>query len=160
MYAASPWAIIFPCLLYLATVGMGVVFSQNFDRNLANIPDPAMGIMLVYYQISQPGCSIWRSTTVNVGVPYSISVSLDILLTFMIIARIITLSRQIRSVMNAPFKISGLYKAIVTILCESSALYAVTFLLWVGTWATNNPAEYFLFPILAQTQVRGVLVLP
>ena len=111
--------------------------------------------MLVYYQISQPDCTIWRTSTINVGVPYSISVSLDVLLTFMIIARIVLLSREIRKAMNAPFRISALYKAIITVISESSALYAVTFLFWIGTWAANNPAEYFFFPLLAQVQVRG-----
>ena len=125
---------------------------------LANIADAATGVMLVYYQISQPGCTVWHSTTINVGVPYSISVSLDVLLTFMIIARLVLLSREIRNVMNAPFRISGLYKAVITVLGESSALYAVTFLVWIGTWATNSSAQYFFFPILAQAQVRWALL--
>ena len=115
--------------------------------------------MLLYYQISQPVCTIWRSTTVNVGVPYSISVSLDVLLTLMIIVRLVLLSKEIRNAMNAPFRIGGLYKAIITILGESCALYAVTFLLWIGTWVANNSFQYFFFPLLAQTQVRGVFIL-
>ena len=116
-----------------------------------------MGIVLVYYQISQPIGSIWKSTTINIGVPYSISVSLDVLLTLMIIARLVLISRDIRNAMNAPFKMSGLYKAVITILSESSALYAVTFLLWIGTWVTNNSFQHFFFPLLAQTQVRDFL---
>src|SRR5258708_2729544 len=121
--------------------------------------DTAVGIALVYYQATQPDCTIWRSTTIDVGVPYSISVSLDVLLTLMIVARVVLLSREIRKAMNAPFRISGLYKAVITILGESCALYAITFLFWIGTWAANNPIQYFLFPILAQTQVRGIVSL-
>lgn len=116
-----------------------------------------MAIVLVYYQISQPNCTIWRSTVINLGVPSSISVSLDVLLTLMIIARLVLLSREIRKAMNAPFRIGGLYKAVITILCESSAIYAVTFLLWIGAWAAGNPTQYFFFPILTQTQVRDVV---
>lgn len=119
--------------------------------------DIAVGIALVYYQATHPSCTIWRSTKINVGIPYSISVSLDVLLTLMIVVRLVLLSREIRKAMNAPFRISGLYKAVITILGESSALYAVTFLLWIGTWAANNSAQYFFFPILAQSQVRGVI---
>lgn len=121
-----------------------------------NIAETATGIVLIYYQASQPGCTFWRSTTINVGVPYSISVSLNILLTLMIIGRLVLLSRAVRSAMNAPFKISGMYKAIISIVCESSAIYAITFLLWIGTWAADSPFEYFFFPTLAQTQVSGV----
>ena len=129
-------------------------------RTCADITDTVMGILLVYYQISQPICSIWRSTTINVGVPYSISVSLDVLLTLMIIVRLVLLSREVRNAMNAPFRISRLYKVVITILSESSALYAVTFLLWIGTWAADNSVQFVFFLLLAQTQVRGVLSVP
>ena len=58
--------------------------------------------------------------------------------------------------MNAPFRLSGLYKTVITVVSESSAIYAVTFLLFIGTWAVDNPAEYFFFPVLAQAQVRTI----
>ena len=51
-----------------------------------------------------------------------------------------------------------LYKAIVTVLVESCSLYAVTFVLFIGTWATTSPLQFVFFPILAQTQVRAVPV--
>jgi len=132
IYAMNSRAIVLPCLMYLATF--------------------VTGSLLIYYQVSQPGCYIWRPTSFNVVVPYSVSVSLNVFLTLMIIARLVLLGRAIQNAMNAPFKISGLYKAVITVLSESSALYAVTFLLWIGTWAAENPLEYFFFPILAQTQ--------
>lgn len=126
-----------------------------------HVTDTAMGIVLVYYQIAKPSCTIWSSATaINVGVPYSISVSLDVLLTLMIAVRLVLLSRDIRSAMGVPFRLSGTYKAVITILSESSALYAITFLLWIGTWAAESPAEYFFFPVLAQTQVRGLPTAP
>ena len=148
-------AIVLPCLLYLATFGTRPNLHNPSDMSWANITGVATGIMLVYYQVTQPSCTIWRSTSINVGVTYSVSVSLDVLLTLMIIARLVLLSREIRNAMNTPFRISGLYKMTIAILGESSALYAVTFLLWIGTWAAENPVEYFFFPILAQAQVRA-----
>ena len=45
----------------------------------------------------------------------------------MIVVRLILLSIDIRNAMNAPFRISGLYKAIITIIGESCALYAAIF---------------------------------
>lgn len=74
----------------------------------------------------------------------------------MIIARLVLLSRELQKAMNAPFRLSGLYKAVITVVSESSALYAVSFLLFIGTWAAEDPAEYFFFPVLSQTQVRTV----
>ena len=125
-------------------------------RVLANFIDTATGIVLVYYQITEPTCFIWRSTTINIGIPYSISVSLNVFLTVMIIARLVLLTRGLQKAMNAPFRICGLYRTVITVVSESSAIYAVTFLLFIGTWAADNPAEYFFFPVLAQAQVRTV----
>lgn len=133
IYAMNYWPIVLPSLMYLATF--------------------ATGILLVYYQISHPTCTIWRSSTINIGIPYSISVSLNVLITLMIITRLVLISREIRSAMNPPVRPNKLYKAVITILSESSALYAITFLLFIGMWAVDNPAEYSFFPILAQVQV-------
>ena len=46
------------------------------------------------------------------------------------------------------------------VISESSALYVVTFLLFIGTWAVDDPSEYFFFPVLAQAQVRTVSTFP
>lgn len=94
----------------------------------------------------------------NIGIPYSISVSLDVLVTLMIVGRLVLLSKKLQSAMNAPFRLNGLYKAVVTVVSESSALYAVTFLLFISTWAVKNPTQYFFWPVLAQAQVRTVLI--
>ena len=116
-----------------------------------------MGIMLIY-QTSQPNSSIWNSVAINFGLPYfSISISLNILLTLLIVARLLLHSRQIRTAMGAPSGLTGLYKAIITMLVESSALYAVNSLLFVGPWGAGNHAADIFLPILAETQVCASL---
>ena len=50
--------------------------------------------------------------------------------------------------------VGGMYKAVVTMLVESYALYAVTFLIFIVPWAMNNYAAYIFAPIGAATQVR------
>ena len=116
--------------------------------------------MLVYQSISQPSVPIWRTPAINIGVTYSVSVSLDVLLTIMIIARLLLLNKEIRKAMNAPLKSSGMYRAVITVISESSALYVVTFVLFIGTWAVDDPSEYFFFPVLAQAQVRTFPTFP
>ena len=124
---------------------------------LANIADPAMGIMFIYHT-SQPGCKACIIDTIAIGTPYfSISVSLNVLLTLMIVTRLVLHSRDIRDSMGPLVRLDGLYKAIVTVLIESCSLYAITFVLFIGTWATTSSLEFVFFPILAQTQVRAVL---
>lgn len=59
--------------------------------------------------------------------------------------------------MNAPVRVGGLYKAIVTSLVESCALYSVTSLLFIGFWTAGNPVAALFFPILFEFQVRAVL---
>jgi hypothetical protein len=86
---------------------------------------------------------------------YSMSLSLDVLLTLMIVARIALHSRDIRSAIGSLAKPSGrLYKTLVTILVESCALYTVSYLLFLGPWASSSPVCDAFFPMLAANQVR------
>ena len=48
---------------------------------------------------------------------------------------------------------SGLHKAVITMLIESAALYAVVLLLLIGTWSASSPAQFIFLPILAEIQV-------
>jgi len=112
-----------------------------------------MGIITLYLA-SQPGSSLWSGITVNFGLPYfTISVGLNVILTLMISARLILHSRNIRGAMGSTTGASSLYRAIVTMLIESSALYAITSLLFIGPYAANNYASDIFLPILAEVQV-------
>ena len=57
--------------------------------------------------------------------------------------------------MGAPAGANGLYKTIITVLIESSALYAVNSLLFVAPWGAKSHVADIFLPILAETQVRG-----
>ena len=102
------------------------------------------------------------------GIPYlSISVSLNILLTLMIVIRLVLHGRNLRATTGSAVGIRGLYKAVSTMFIESCALFAMTSLVVVGAlfWAgnSNTPKIYYpgtyvvdiFFPILAETQVRA-----
>ena len=118
----------------------------------------AMGIAIIYYQASQPLSTIQNSAIPDFGYLYSsISFSLNALLTLMIIARLILHSKNIRNAMGTAAGALRLHKAIITMLVESAALCAVTFLIFIGTWASRNPAQFIFLPALAQVQVRAVL---
>ena len=106
-----------------------------------------MGIVLIYQSsVSASTEGVWLVAYL------SISVSLNVLLTLMIAVRLILHTRNTRIAMGAT-GLGGLCKAIVTMLIESCALYAVSSLLVVGpVGAVNTTSDLFL-PILAQTQV-------
>ena len=83
---------------------------------------------------------------------FSISLSLNTLLTLMITTRLILHTRSIRTAMGT--RSGGLYKAIVTVLVESCALFAVNSILFIGLWGAHNYAERIFRSTLSQTQVR------
>ena len=116
----------------------------------ANVDDVAMGIVLVHAN-SELAVNAWA------GLVYlSISFSLNVLLTLMIIIRIVLHVRNTRAAVGIN-GIGGLSKAIVTMLVESCALYAVSTLLVLGSLGADNggsPITNFFLPILTQTQVR------
>jgi hypothetical protein len=113
-----------------------------------------MGIVFTY-QTLRPEYFNEQQVTINLGLSFfSISVSLNVLLTLMIIVRLTLHSRNVRNATGASAGATGLYNAIVTVLIESCALYAVSFLLFIGPWGANSLVEYVFFPVLIETQVR------
>ena len=106
-----------------------------------------MGIM-VLYQSAQLISSEWAM------LPYcSILVSLNVLLTLMIVVRLILHTRSVRTVIKKS-GIGGLYKAIIVMLVESCALFAVSVILFIGLpWGSYRYAEKISKSVLSVTQV-------
>ena len=92
---------------------------------------------------------------VNLGVPYfSISLALNIILTLVIVTRLILHSRNLREATGAPATTGRLYNTIITMLVESCALYAVAFLLYIGSYWADVAVVATFWSILTETQVR------
>ena len=85
---------------------------------------------------------------------FSISILLNIVLTFMIITRLILHTRNTRAAMGMT-GLDGLSKAIVTMLIESCALYTASSLLVIGSSIIPNGLLGFFWPIFSQIQVRA-----
>ena len=113
------------------------------------------------YERSTGGVDVTSSNTAY----FSISLSLNVLLTLMIITRLILHIRNIRKTIGAPDGSSGLHTAattVVTMLVESYSLYAVSFLLYLVTWAIdpNSPVVDIFSKPLGHVQVRAVVAFP
>ena len=120
----------------------------------ANFINTVMGIL---YQVVGSKDTGYSSVVTGFGLPYlSISISLNILLTLIIIIRLILHTRNIRTAMGIT-GIGGLSKAIVTMLIESCALYTINSLLVIVSWVTGYNDVVTFVPFLAQTQVRAFL---
>ena len=145
--------------MYLAT--WGKCLSSPYAKNvfLVNIYDVATGVRLLYAQsqlVTQGASLLLKSGNAY----YSLALSLNALLTLMIIVRLILHERNIRSAMGTLHGVSGLYKTIITMLVESGALYAFGTLLLLGTWASRSDAELVTIQILPEIQVRTVSLPP
>ena len=113
----------------------------------ANAIDIAMSIVL----LTSHACG-WKN--IDLILPHlSISVLLNVLLTLMIVIRLILHDRSVRAAIGSPTGMSRLYKTIVTMLIESSALYAVNSLVLIGLWAAGSPASGIFLPLISPTQV-------
>ena len=102
------------------------------------------------------------------GIAYvSISVSLNVLLTLMIVIRLILHARKVRNAIGSLAGISRLCKTISTMFVESCALFTVGSILVIGALATylyNWDLGIYIvgeiimelsLPILAEIQVRA-----
>ena len=109
--------------------------------------------MLTYDQLSPSTELAWSSIVQNLAVPYyAITLSLNVLLTLMIAARLIRHSRNIRKAVGSTAG-SGLYNTVITMLVESCALYAVNSILIIGPIGANSGVQGIFTPMLPYIQV-------
>lgn len=146
------WAMAFPCLVYLASVGTYSGPQQANSTALINITNIATAIMYIYQQTTASALGA------NFGVSYfSISLSLNVILTLMIVIRLVLHRRNLRKVLGTSDGSSGLYTAIVTMLIESYALYAIAFLLYIVPWALSSAVVVLFSPLIGPAQVCAVI---
>jgi len=120
----------------------------------ANVVNAASGFMIAISRACK-----WGSTAggiaFNFSIPFvSVSISLNVLLTLMIVIRLVLHGRNIRTAIGSPVGINGLYKTVATMLIESSALFAVNSLLLIALWGVRSGAADTFLPIVAEIQVR------
>ena len=127
---------------------------KSSAETLANITDLVMGVAHIY---QGSGTRLSTALSANLDTSYfSISLSLNILLTLMIVARLIVHIRNVRKAIGASEGARGLYSTtatVVTMLIESYALYAVIFLLYIVCWAIDNWAFSIFSNALGASQV-------
>ena len=149
-------AIALPSLLYLASVGTCLsLFCEPEAILLANVTDTVTSIFWCYHVARQEDYKIVFDMTY-----LSICLSLNILLTLMIIVRLILHNRNARNAIGASSGAGALYKAIIAMLIESSALYAVGFLLYIISIVSSSRAGLIFSLPLGEIQVGTRPCLP
>ena len=161
------WVMAFPYLMYLASVGTCSSSPPAGSDMLTNTTDVVVGITRIYYD---SGKKLLTVTSVNLDTSYSsICLSLNILLTLMIVIRLIVHIRNIRNATKAS-DTGGLHTAAATVvmmLIESYALYAGVLLAYTISLAVESWAVELFNALTGAVQVRvvftirdAVLVLP
>lgn len=119
--------------------------SKFSTKLLANSTDTATGFILCGASvpaIDDPTIDAYSITFAY----FIISLLLDVFLTLTIVTRLVLHNRNIRSAMGATVEASRLYKSIISILIESCALYAGSFLAYIATRCLGSPSwEIFQF---------------
>ncbi|KAJ7640764.1 hypothetical protein DFH06DRAFT_1215164 [Mycena polygramma] len=108
----------FPALLYLGSLAMGIMF----------------GI-----ETTSPN-GLFGSITASFGIPYfTISLSLNIILTLLIVGRIWYHQRSMKALFGNDHSHQRPYQLLLTMFVESAALFSIISILLLVTFALGNP---------------------
>lgn len=140
MYSGSGarWIAVLPFLLYL--------------------PSTATSIIMLY-QASRPQSNVWAQTAANYGIIFwSLSSTLNVLASILIVGRIYFLKKQLNDTLGPDH--AKAYTSASAMFLESAALYAITSIIFVGTYARDNWFQNIIVPVLGQiTCIAPLLII-
>ena len=103
-------------------------------------------------QSSQPGLSLYSRLPLAYGTSfYSISLGLNVILTFLIIVRLVFYRRHLMK--SLPEEFASHYVSLATIVVESAALYSIFAILFLITYAVDDPSNQILLAFASTAQV-------
>lgn len=107
---------------------------------------------MTVFQSAKPNASLWTTVTVNFALPYwSLSISLNIIVTLLIVGRLMMLRRNIRAALGEEHAIK--YTGVAAMLVESAALYTITSTIFIITYARNSYVQNLVLPVLCSVMV-------
>ena len=121
-----------------------------------NTTNAALGIVCIY-EVPILGTPISIDTYLSYNF---VALSLNVLLTLMIIARIMWHRRNTQNVVGTSAGVGGLYTTVITMLVESCALYTVASLLYLVPVAAGSEISIVFTWAVGSFQVRTVFALP
>ncbi|KAH7869185.1 uncharacterized protein C8R40DRAFT_1060086 [Lentinula edodes] len=134
----APWWSVYtvPCLAYTASWILGLLW---------------------LVQVSAPASSPWASSTINFTQPYFwTSFSLNVTMTFAIVARLMVYRYRISKVMGKTY--GRQYTSIASLVIESSLLYTSFQLLFIVPFAMNTAVQTLFLQPLSQIQIVAPLL--
>ncbi|CAK5266087.1 unnamed protein product [Mycena citricolor] len=103
---------------------------------------------------SQPNLSLYSKLPMSYGTSYyAISLGVNIILTALISGRLVSYRRTLAA--NLSPELAGHYISLATIIIESAALYSVFAILFLITYAINNPTNQIWLGVASSCQQIG-----
>lgn len=104
-------------------------------------------------QSSQPGLSFYSALPQAYGISYyAISLSINVVLTFLIVGRLLQYRASIMA--SLPAAHARHYLSLATVLVESAALYSLFAICFLVTYAINNGINQIFLGLAQAAQVR------
>ena len=127
--------------------------------------DHTIGVVIGIIKIhGESGKGFLTVGEINIGISYlSICLSLNVILTLMIVARLVFHIRNVRKATGTSGGSSGLHAttaAVATMLIESYAIYAATLLLYIVPFAINSSVLGLFNGLIPTIQVRIISAFP
>ncbi|PPR04984.1 hypothetical protein CVT24_010448 [Panaeolus cyanescens] len=115
--------------------------------------------MVALIETVLPTRSFWAAISLKfVMAYYALTVAYTVLITSLMTLRILLARREfIKATGQKGY--GAQYLSIATMIVESSALYSVWGLVFLGLYIANHPVQYVFLASLSEVQVSGVLVI-
>lgn len=105
------------------------------------------------FETASPTAGLFSKSSINFALPYfAISLSLNILLTVMIVAVMLGRKRRGREIFGDTY--GKHYTSVSTMFIESAALYSIVSILLLPTYAVQHPIYQIWFGLAPAIQVR------
>ncbi|KAI0714654.1 hypothetical protein C8Q76DRAFT_840916 [Earliella scabrosa] len=133
---------------YLVTVFPGTLLITSF----------VLGTLWTL-QSSHPGLSLYSALPIAYGTAYfAISLSVNIILTILIVARLLMFRRA--HMLHLPRAHSKQYLSLATLVIESAALYSIFAIVFLVSYAVNNPINQLWLGVMqAAQQIATYLII-
>ncbi|KAI0033278.1 hypothetical protein K488DRAFT_48014 [Vararia minispora EC-137] len=150
--------VLWRCWIIWRASGRYIAYAATALPTLMIIASFIMGTLWTL-QSSQPGLSFYSALPMAYGISYySISLSINIILTALIVLRLLWYRRTLMT--SLPAAHARHYLSIATVLIESASLYSVFALGFLISYGTGNPInQIFLGLAQAAQQISTYLII-
>ncbi|KIP10746.1 hypothetical protein PHLGIDRAFT_125269 [Phlebiopsis gigantea 11061_1 CR5-6] len=140
----------------------GVILARNRLWALVFVVPSSIALIITagtcFPQIAGLGVNLWTGISIGPGIAYmALSLSINTILTMLIIGRLLFLRRQISRTFGPAS--SEIYTSVVALLIESASLYTIVALMTVIACGVGSPMQHVLLPMLGQLQAIPPLLI-